>query len=39
MMIDSHCHVHDGAYADIGEMLRVSVSHGVWGVVAVGTDP
>jgi TatD DNase family protein len=39
MMIDSHCHVHDRAYADLGEMLRVSVSHGVWGVVAVGTDP
>ena len=23
MMIDSHCHLHDRAYADLGETLRV----------------
>src|SRR4051812_22051828 len=38
MMIDSHCHLHDPALADIGEMLRVSLSHDVWGVVRVGID-
>jgi TatD DNase family protein len=38
MMIDSHCHLHDRAYADLGETLRVALTHDVWGVVAVGVD-
>ena len=38
MMIDSHCHLHDPAYADLGETLRVALTHDVWGVVGVGTD-
>ena len=39
MMIDSHCHLHDPAFADLGETLRVALSHDVWGVIAVGVDP
>jgi TatD DNase family protein len=38
MMIDSHCHLHDHAYADLAETLRVSLTHDVWGVIAVGVD-
>ena len=39
MVIDSHCHLHDPAYADLGETLRVALAHDVWGIVAVGSDP
>ena len=39
MMIDSHCHLHDKAYTDLGETLRVALTHDVWGVIAVGVDP
>jgi TatD DNase family protein len=39
MIIDSHCHLHDPAFADLGETLRVALSHDVWGAVAVGVDP
>jgi TatD DNase family protein len=38
MMIDTHCHLHDPAYADLGDTLRVALTHDVWGVIAVGTD-
>ena len=38
MMIDSHCHLHDPAYADLVETLRVSLTHDVWGVIGVGVD-
>src|SRR5205814_6534237 len=38
LMIDSHCHLHDRAYADLGETLRVALTHDVWGVIAVGVD-
>jgi TatD DNase family protein len=39
MVIDSHCHLHDPAFADTRETLRVALTHDVWGVVAVGCDP
>jgi TatD DNase family protein len=39
MIIDSHCHLHDPAFADGRETLKKAVAHGVWGVVAVGGDP
>ncbi len=39
MMIDSHCHLHDPAFADLAETLRVALTHDVWGVIAVGVDP
>jgi len=39
MIIDSHCHLHDTAYADTRETIEVARTHGVWGVVAVGCDP
>ncbi len=39
MVIDSHCHLHDPAYADLGETLRVALAHDVWGIVAIGCDP
>jgi TatD DNase family protein len=38
MMIDTHCHLHDPAYADLADTLRVALAHDVWGVIAVGTD-
>ena len=38
MVIDSHCHLHDPAYANLGETLRVALTHDVWGVIAVGVD-
>jgi TatD DNase family protein len=39
MIIDSHCHLHDAAYADAREVLRVALTYDVWGVVGVGCDP
>ncbi len=39
MIIDSHCHIHDPAFADLRETLRIALAHDVWGVVAVGGDP
>ena len=38
MVIDSHCHLHDRAFADLRETLRLSLTHDVWGAVAVGCD-
>ena len=38
MVIDSHCHLHDPAFADLRETLRLSLTHDVWGTVAVGCD-
>jgi TatD DNase family protein len=39
MIIDSHCHLHDAAFADLRGALRTSLAHDVWGVVGVGCDP
>lgn len=39
MIVDTHCHIHDRAFADIAETVRVAASHAVWGAVAVGCDP
>src|SRR2546422_121905 len=39
MIIDTHCHLHDPALADVRETLRQALTHDVWGVVAVGCDP
>jgi TatD DNase family protein len=39
MIIDSHCHLHEPAFADVRAALRTSHAHDVWGVVAVGCDP
>ena len=39
MLIDSHCHLHDPAFADLRETLRLSMAHDVYGIVAVGCDP
>jgi TatD DNase family protein len=38
MVIDSHCHLHDPAFADLKETLRRSMAHDVWGAIAVGCD-
>src|SRR5207253_11231829 len=38
MVIDSHCHLHDPAFSDALDALRVAQSLDVWGVVAVGCD-
>ncbi|MBI4608440.1 MAG: TatD family hydrolase [Candidatus Rokubacteria bacterium] len=39
MIIDSHCHLHDPAFADIRETLTRALAHDVWGMIAVGCDP
>ncbi|MBI1846140.1 MAG: TatD family hydrolase [Candidatus Rokubacteria bacterium] len=39
MVIDSHCHLHDPAFADVRETVTTALAHDVWGVVAVGCDP
>jgi TatD DNase family protein len=38
MVIDSHCHLHDPAFTDVEETLRVSLAHDVYGVIGVGCD-
>jgi TatD DNase family protein len=38
MIIDSHCHMHEPAFADVRETLRVALTFDVWGAVAVGCD-
>ena len=38
MIIDSHCHLHDQAFADVRDTIRTAMTHDVWGVVAVGCD-
>ena len=39
MIIDTHCHLHDQAFADLRETLRLAIAHDVWGIVGVGCDP
>jgi len=39
MIIDTHCHLHDPAFRDLGAALARAREHEVWGVVAVGCDP
>jgi TatD DNase family protein len=39
MVIDTHCHLHDPAYANVPETLRVALAHDVYGVIGVGCDP
>src|SRR3989442_11499957 len=38
MVVDSHCHLHDPAFPDALDALRVALAHDVWGVIAVGCD-
>jgi TatD DNase family protein len=39
MIIDTHCHLHEPAFADVRTTLGVALTHDVWGVVGVGCDP
>ena len=39
MIIDTHCHLHHAAFADVRETLRTALAHDVWGMIAVGCDP
>lgn len=39
MIIDSHCHLHDPAFTDSRSAVNRAIEHGVWGIVAVGSDP
>jgi TatD DNase family protein len=39
MIVDSHCHLHDRAFADLPSTLGRALTCDVWGVVAVGCDP
>src|SRR5688572_32790054 len=38
MVIDSHCHLHDRAFGDVADTLRVALTYDVWGIIAVGCD-
>ncbi len=38
MIIDSHCHLYDPAFADVRDALRTALTHDVWGAVAIGCD-
>jgi len=38
MIIDSHCHLHDPAFADVRGTVIRATEHDVWGMVAVGCD-
>ncbi|HEX6082530.1 MAG TPA: TatD family hydrolase [Methylomirabilota bacterium] len=38
MIIDSHCHLHDPAFADARGTVIRATEHDVWGIVAVGCD-
>ncbi|HSL50205.1 MAG TPA: TatD family hydrolase [Candidatus Deferrimicrobiaceae bacterium] len=38
MIIDSHCHLHDPAFADVRGAIIRATEHDVWGAVAVGCD-
>lgn len=38
MIIDSHCHLHDPAFADVRGTVVRATEHNVWGMVAVGCD-
>jgi TatD DNase family protein len=38
MIIDSHCHLHDPAFADVRGTVIRATEHDVWGAVAVGCD-
>ena len=38
MIIDSHCHLHDPAFADVRGAVIRATEHEVWGVIAVGCD-
>ena len=39
MIIDTHCHLHHAAFADVRETLGTALAHDVWGMIAVGCDP
>jgi TatD DNase family protein len=39
MVIDSHCHLHDAAFADLTETLGLALAHDVYGAIGVGCDP
>jgi len=38
VIIDSHCHLHDPAFADVRGTVIRATEHNVWGAVAVGCD-
>ena len=38
MIIDSHCHLHDPAFADVRATVEQAVAHDVYAIVAVGCD-
>jgi TatD DNase family protein len=39
MIVDSHCHLHDPAFADVRGTIERAAAASVWGVIAVGCDP
>jgi TatD DNase family protein len=38
MIVDSHCHLHDPAFADVRDVVKTCLAHDVWGIVGVGGD-
>ena len=39
MIVDTHCHLHDPAFADVRATVARSAISAVWGIVGVGCDP
>jgi TatD DNase family protein len=39
MIVDTHCHLHDPAFADVRATVSRAAVSAVWGIVAVGCDP
>jgi TatD DNase family protein len=39
MIIDTHCHLHEAAFADLRATLTRAIDHDVWAIIAVGSDP
>jgi TatD DNase family protein len=38
MIIDTHCHLHEAAFADVRQTVGTARACAVWGIVAVGCD-
>jgi TatD DNase family protein len=38
MIIDSHCHLHDAAFAGVRQTVEHALTQGVWGIIGVGCD-
>jgi TatD DNase family protein len=39
MIVDTHCHLHDPAFADVRATVARAAISAVWGIIGVGCDP